>query len=139
MAIRTPVRIYVLWHADYRDGLNLARRIYYWFRLATGEGIPVYFRSWGASPTENQEISDESCDLNIIVPLVEPHMVASLHWRRWIEDLTKQVEESPEPGRAKSKVLPVALNTTAYQMPGPVKRLNFIRHLDNNWLWYMEG
>ncbi|MCP4282994.1 MAG: TIR domain-containing protein [Gammaproteobacteria bacterium] len=129
MAIRTPVRIYVLWHAEYKDGLQLARHIYHWFRLSTGEGIPVYFRCWLASPKENPSILSRGCDLNIIVPLVEPNMVASLPWRRYVESLTNQAEETPEPDHASYEILPIALDATAYQMPPVVKRLNFIRHL----------
>lgn len=128
MSIKTPVRIYVLWHADYAKGLKLARHIYHWFRLSTGEGIPVYFRCWRDNPEENPPILDQGCDLNIIVPLVEPHMVASLPWRRYVESLTDKSVQIPAQNHASYKILPLALDVTAYQMPPLVKRLNFIRH-----------
>ena len=130
MAVKTPVRIYVLWHEDFADGLPLARHIYHWFRLSTGEGIPVYFRTSLPEDARDLGIDDRSCDLNIIVPLVESHMVASLPWRRYVEALTRKAIDEPEPGKASYEMRPVALHTNAYQMPSAVKRLNFIRHLE---------
>lgn len=135
MAVRTPVRIYVLWHAAYKDGIKLARHIYHWFRLSTGEGIPVYFRCWKDKEEDIPSIRDNDCDLNIIVPLVEPNMVASLAWRRYVESLVIKTNEIQYKKRgsqpnADYKILPIALDVTAYQMPSVVNRLNFIRHLD---------
>jgi len=128
--IQTPVRIYVLWHPSCEGGESLARHIYHWFRLPTAEGIPVYFRS-SEDPAGPgfQDISERSCDHNIIVPLVDPHMVASLPWRRMVEDLAGKPSQ-PDGGVAGHHLLPIALHNTAYQMPTAVRNLNFIRHTD---------
>ncbi|BCX47480.1 conserved hypothetical protein [Haloferula helveola] len=130
MRRRTPVRIYVLWHKSFAEGLPLARHIYHWFRLPSGEGIPVYFRCAENPFGESfPEIREEDCDHNIIIPLVEPNMVASMPWRRKIEKLANTASDS-EAGDwqgARCHLLPIALHDTAYQMPSAVRRLNFIR------------
>lgn len=130
MPVKTPVRIYILWHADFDGGLSLARHMYHWFRLPTGEGIPVYFRCWSEGPGQSPPIDDAGCALNFVIPLLEPHMVASLPWRRYIEELASRLDAPQKTGQAAYHLLPVGLHPTAYQMPPGVRRLNFIRHMD---------
>jgi len=127
----TPVRIYILWHAGYKDGLRLARRIYYWFRLPSGEGIPVYFR---CISSEEEEIPDiySSCDHNILIPLVEANMVASFKWRAYLKQYGEFPSCTEAPSNIKSFFLPVAVDDTAYQIPGNISELNFIRYSTSN-------
>ncbi|MFK8016852.1 MAG: TIR domain-containing protein [Gammaproteobacteria bacterium] len=61
------------------------------------------------------------------MPLIEANMVASLYWRRQIEEMTKRSQNDEKP---EFHMLPVALDTTSYQMPRRVRNLNYIRHID---------
>ncbi|WP_193212582.1 TIR domain-containing protein [Luteolibacter marinus] len=127
MPFQTPVRIYVLWHPQCKEGPELARRIYHWFRLPGGDGIPVYFRCAANPEADSFPIIPRNCDHNIIIPLIDPHMVASMPWRRLAEKLNGIEAESDS---TRWHLLPVALHDTAYQMPSSVRKLNFIRQLD---------
>jgi hypothetical protein len=163
----SPVRIYILWHpgldesveaageqasesgpgsqpvTQNKRGLQLARRLYHWFRLENMEGIPVYFRSavaHGASVPP--PIADDSGILNYIIPLIDANMVASPDWRRYVSAFVSgMLPASPTASNAKSKakksppaaaecvLLPVAMEPLAYNMPESMRRLNFIRHI----------
>lgn len=139
--MKTPVRIYVLWHSEFEEGQRLARAVYHWFRLPSSEGIPVYFRRCDEAFTELHP----DCELNIIIPLVDPNMVASVQWRQWMSDLAEHCvkKNSAIKGRLKKRLnklipdsskcalFPIALHDTAYQMPTEVRKLNFIRPQDN--------
>ncbi len=121
----SPVRIYVLWHPKFEVGLTLARRIYHWFRLENMEGIPVYFRCSNGSGGDEPPQIPEDCYLNFIVPLVDAHMVASPLWRSYVE---QYVEIEGEKKVCKNRLLPVAVDTVAYNMPASLRKINFIRH-----------
>lgn len=143
----SPVRIYVLWHPQFdrpdfkqRDpqslapeesvkidrGINLARRIYHWFRLENMEGIPVYFRCLNAPGRKQPRRIDPVSGVNYIIPLVNADMVASPEWRGYVTDLMSR-PSSPD-GDDRNVLLPVAVNPVAYNMPADVRKLNFIRH-----------
>jgi hypothetical protein len=51
------------------------------------------------------------CNLQIVLPLIGEHMVADLAWRHWLGEL-----RTAPPSR-QTVILPVALDTTAYNMP----------------------
>ena len=132
-----PVRIYVLHHPDSKPDQGLAEgltnRIYDWFRLPSLEGIPVYVRSaaeagkpWPALPAREP---GQRC-LEYIVPLVDAHMVRDPVWHQYLGDIAKRCatsakEGSPEWGWA---MFPVALDSTAFNLPESVTRMNFIRY-----------
>lgn len=119
-------------------GLKLARRIYHWFRMENMEGIPVYFRSTGAEDGRGipLEIRGEAGVRNYIIPLVDANMVSSPDWRRYVADLaaknddssTCRMDSSEEEG-PEYRVLPVAVESVAYNMPECMRKLNFIRHI----------
>ena len=120
----SPVRIYVLWHPKFAEGLVLARRIYYWFRLETMEGIPVFLRSeCGPDAKAPPEIPDD-CQINYIIPLVEAHMVACPRWRAYVADFAAPAA----PRNSTDRLYPVAIDPVAYQMPAIMRNLNYIRH-----------
>ncbi len=150
----SPVRIYILWHPGFDDpedlrgieesaltptqrqqkdrGLQLARRIYYWFRLENMEGIPVYFRSAPEDPGKGETppaIHTEPGVLSYVIPLVDANMVSSPAWRAYVAKYA--AKDAAGPGRNKSscRVLPVAMESVAYNMPESMRRLNFIRHV----------
>ncbi|MEM7392911.1 MAG: toll/interleukin-1 receptor domain-containing protein, partial [Verrucomicrobiota bacterium] len=122
-----------MWHSENEEGERFARAIYHWFRLPSSEGIPVYFRRCDETFVKLYD----NCELNIVIPLVEPHMVASVYWRQWVSDLArfstngsgKRVHDLVPEG-SRCSLLPVALHNTAYQMPSEVRKLNFVRHQD---------
>lgn len=129
-------------------GQRLARRIYHWFRLETMDGIPVYFRSTGADGGEAPLKIDEQAGItNYIIPLVDANMVSSPEWRAYVahfagldvagngSPVAKAGENGggPEANNAgtnipSTRLLPVAIEPVAYNMPEILRRLNFIRH-----------
>jgi hypothetical protein len=121
----SPVRIYILWHPKFVQGLALARRIYNWFRLETMEGIPVFFRS-DSAPGANTPlpVPDDSM-VNYIIPFVEAHMVASPHWRAYVAGFAAA---DPDTRNSVDRLFPVAMDSVAYQMPAAMRKLNYIRH-----------
>ena len=133
LKMKTPVRIYVLWHPSFRQGKTLARRIYHWFRLPSAEGIPVYFRSVN-DPFSRKDWEDYelSCQHDILLPLVDPYMVASLPWRRYLEGLAGDALQEERGERSKLHLRPIAMHTTAYQLPSSLRSLNFIRATESS-------
>jgi len=128
-----PVRIYVLHHPGSKLAGELTNRIYDWFRMPSLEGIPVYVRSAAAPGSDRPELparqAGEPC-LEYILPLVDAHMVRDPVWHGYLVELAKRCAESaqepaPEWGWA---MFPVALDSTAFNLPEGVARLNFIRH-----------
>ncbi len=124
-----PMRIYVLWHSSCLQGEELARDIYKWFRgdpsdiSQCGYGIPVEYRSY---PFESEsetlrEIELDKADINVVVPLVNEHMVVSAHWREDLRNLANAHCDTA------CLICPVALHSTAYQLPEEITRLNFLR------------
>ena len=102
------------------------------------EGIPVYFRS---NP-EKQDgivpppIRPEPGLRNYVIPLVDANMVSSPEWRRYVADLAvKDDDVSSHPtdrhktAESEYRILPVAMEAVAYNMPECMRKLNFIRHV----------
>lgn len=132
---RSPVRIYVLWHPEFQQGLTIARRIYHWFRLENMEGIPVFFRSMNERGKEVPPSISNDCLINYVIPLVEANMVADPTWRRYVAGYGPQARPAGQAvGRKTRKpepvyrMFPVAVDPVAYQMPAALRQLNFIRH-----------
>ncbi len=122
---KEPARIFVLWHPDFTAGREIAKAIFNWFRTPDGHGIPVYFRSAPGLgrddnlPVDIPDSGDSRHTLNLIILLAEYHMVRDRNWHSWIQNIGKL--KSP-------KILyPVALHRTAYHLPDPIRKVNFIR------------
>jgi SLOG cluster2/TIR domain len=119
-------------------GLKLARRIFYWFRMENMEGIPVYFRS---HPEKQGGIVPPPIRLqsglrNYVIPLVDANMVSSPEWRQYVADLavkdddvSSRLADVTDTGEPEYRVLPVAMEPVAYNMPECMRKLNFIRHV----------
>ena len=126
-----PMRLYVLWHPDCASGADFAREIYLWFRgdpgdiTQSGYGIPVLYRSkpFQADAETPRAIDLSAARLNIIVPLVDQHMVVSTAWRRYLRSLA----DSETSRDTACLMCPVALDPAAYHLPENVSRLNFLR------------
>jgi hypothetical protein len=129
-----PVRIYVLHHPKSEVAAKLTDRIYDWFRLPSREGIPVYVRSAPEAekdrPAMPARAPGEEC-LEYIVPLVDAHMVRDPVWHDYLRDIVKCAESEAENETQRMwgwKLFPVALDSTAFNLPAGVTRMNFIRH-----------
>jgi hypothetical protein len=140
LTVRVP-EIYVLWHPAHVVGLTLANRIYGWLRPGNGFGPDVFFRSSAAPGTEpgglplplpgevrpgtgQIETPSQSVapvNLQIVVLLLESNLVADPMWRYWLSSLAKS---ATTPLRL---FLPVALDSTAFNLPRPLAELNFLR------------
>lgn len=137
----TPIpEIFALWHPQCLLGEKLARRIYSWLRPGNGLGPQVFYRSLPAPeanvnglppplPGEVRATSQVSTkgrpkvsNLQIVLPLIDEHMVADLAWRHWLGELA-----TPAPSVTRRVMMPVALDTTAYNMPAALRELNYLR------------
>jgi len=132
----TPARIFVLWHPDYPIGAQIAQGIFDWFRTPDSHGIQVHYRSQ-PDPRRDDGLPPpmplDRATLNLVVVLAEPKMVRDRLWRQWLSELAEENEIPRECRRAGSgsrpgfvKLYPVALHRTAYNLPGPIRALNFI-------------
>jgi hypothetical protein len=149
-ADRTIPEVYVLWHPGCQLGEALASSIYAWLRPGHGLGPDVFFRSLprpeaggdplplplpgeerryaaGMAPQldSNPKVTprrSQVVTLQILVLLVDFNMVADASWRYWLEQLS--TARKPGPARL---FLPVALDSTAFNIPSSIGRLNFLR------------
>lgn len=127
-----PVRIYVLHHPDSKLGARLADQIYEWFRLTSLEGIPVYLRSWPVPGKERPHMPyrkpGDAC-VEYIVPLVDGTMVRDAIWHHYLADVALEcLKSEDEDCKWGMKMFPVALDSTAFNVPDGISRMNFIRH-----------
>ena len=137
----TPIpEIFVLWRPQCPLGEKLARRIYSWLRPGNGLGPQVFYRSLPAPeadvkglppplPGEVRPSFQASAkgrpkvsNLQMVLPLIDEHMVADLAWRHWLGALTTAI-----PSVTQRVIMPVALDTTAYNMPAALRELNYLR------------
>ena len=149
-APKTIPEVYVLWHPKCPIGERLASEIYSWLRPGHGLGPDVFFRTLPRpEPSDDPlplPIPGEARDtipmaptpsdsapkvtprrsslvtLQIVVLLIDSNMVADASWRYWLELLAA----TPMTG-LKRIFLPVALDSTAFNMPSAIGRLNFLR------------
>lgn len=136
--IQTPIHIYVLWHPRFTRGMELAARIYQWFRLDNIEGIPVFFRSTNAKGSDRPPAIQHFATINYVIPLVDAHMASDPVWRQWLVDLKPQgspvqarKDQAPQDKAdptPKQRLYPVAVDPFAFQVPAELRDLNFIRH-----------
>jgi hypothetical protein len=135
--------IYVLWHPDCKLGSPLARAIYKWLRPGYGLGPEVMYRSAPAPgtptghlpmplPFERRALSQGDSqvapsrrwvDSQVVIMLIDAHMVADPRWRYWLAELADVGKGSP----SKPFFIPVALDATAYNIPPELAQLNFLR------------
>lgn len=132
----TIPEVFVLWHPDCTLGELLARRVYAWLRPGNGLGPEVFYRSLAAPeappgglpgplPGEVQSSIPAPAigpaNLQIVILLIDCHMIADASWRYWLARLTYT------PGAGTRVLLPVALDSTAYNVPERLRQLNFLR------------
>lgn len=130
--------IFVLWHPRCPLGESLARRILAWLRPGNGLGPEVFYRCLPAPgaplkglppplPGEMRLASDvfaatrqKVSNLQVVLPLIEENMVADQAWRHWLGELASA-------DASQRVMMPVALDATAYNMPPPLRDLNYLR------------
>ncbi len=120
-AIKAPVRIYVIWHPNTGDGRGLAKSVFEWFQQVPGGcGIPVHYRS-DPKPEFDRglpiDIDFDEASLNLLVLLVDQHMVADEEWTQWLDSLASKPNQ---------RIYPVALHSSAFNLPPSIRSLNFI-------------
>jgi hypothetical protein len=129
--------VYVLWHPRCELGEFLARRIYGWLRPGNGLGPQVFYRSLPAPeapvgglppplPGETRGSPSTStaprvCNFQIVLPLMDEHMIADAAWRFWLGQLASVTSPVPR------EFMPVALDSTAFNAPEKLRELNFLR------------
>jgi hypothetical protein len=135
----TPIpEVFVLWHPRCRLGEALAPRIHDWLRPGNGQGPEVFYRSLAAPdapegglppalPGELRGAEGSSgkpnvSNLQILLPLIDENLIVDPAWRYWLLELGKKNSGAPP-----RKILPVALDATAYNLPGSLRELNFLR------------
>lgn len=147
----SAVTVYIVHHPQSDFTRSVSQNLLKWFRLSdtTGAqsdaGLPVWYRrevapaGRTAAPENTQgrsavatsfriqpEIDWDSALLNVVIILVDQHLVSSIEWCSAVEHLMR------ESGSRKNKtlVLPVALHDSFYRMTGLYEAFNPIRLLD---------
>ena len=138
--VNNPIpEIFVLWHPSCKLGESLARRIHGWLRPGSGLGPQVFYRSLpapeapaGGLPlplpgetrpgTPAQAATSRLTNMQIVVLLINEHMIADAGWRHWIGQLASGVNAT-----GPRVFLPVALDSTAFNVPAAMRDLNFLR------------
>jgi hypothetical protein len=84
-----PLRIFVVWHPSFADGLNLATALHNWFGgpnrawHRAGLSIPVMFWTSTDPNVPPGRIPTRSQAFAVVVPLVDEHFAARRSWRDW--------------------------------------------------------
>ncbi len=134
--------IFVLWHPEFKFGEFLGRSVHRWLRPEGGGGPQVFFRSLPSPempaarlplplPGERRAglssvgMGCRASNLQVILVLIEENMVADASWRHWLELLGAGKVGLPK-GVAREFV-PVAMDSTAFNVPGRLRELNFLR------------
>jgi hypothetical protein len=128
--------IYVVWHPKFELGQKLAENIYAHFSRdprrtnARGIGIPVFFRSaaGGGGKTSPLPIAVEAAQHTAIIVLVDPQMVITDDWDKYVDDLWNQAGAAPD----RHRLFPVAFDDTAYQLSPQIGAVNYIRLQDHS-------
>ena len=124
---KAPLGIFILWHSSFEEGQEHADILFSEFRrnvtdpLSRGIGIPVYFRC--QEPL--LEIDQEKFHNTAIILLVDSTMVNAPAYETYVNKLLKKAS-------ANTLILPVAIDSTAYNLSDKLSSLNFIRFYEKN-------
>lgn len=131
--------VFVLWHPRCALGELLARRIHAWLRPGNGLGPHVFYRSLPApeAPTGGLPLplpgefrpgvptpssGSRVTNMQIVLFLIEENLIADAAWRHWLV----QLASAPNPS-GRRMFVPIALDSTAFNVPSPLRELNFLR------------
>jgi SLOG cluster2/TIR domain len=135
------LNVYVIWHPtfdeDHKDvsvGQTIAGQIYSSFArdltrpTAQSLGMPVFFRSVSWSANGNvpppAAIDLTQAERNLIIILIDARMVNSDPWNEYVGDLHAKVEATG----GSSRILPVSLAPSAFNINDSLAEKNFIRY-----------
>jgi hypothetical protein len=131
--------LFVLWHPSCALGEKLARKVYAWLRPGHGLGPQVFYRCLPAPeaqagglppplPGETRRGGDSPsaetvvANIQVALLLIDEHMIVDSAWRWWLAHLAQRTEASTP-----RVILPVALDSTAFNVPAALRDLNFLR------------
>lgn len=87
---KSPIQIYILFHKDFKEGLELAEYIFIHLsgnpdKISNHDiQMPVYFRCL----SENEEyINYKQADKTVIIPIIDMEMVEDKRWIKYINDI----------------------------------------------------
>jgi len=122
--------IYVVWHPAFKRGQEVAESVYAHFSRdpeqtnARGLGIPVFFRSAAAAQGKvPSPIAVDAAQHTAIIVLVDPEMVVTEGWDKYVEELWRRAGAAPD----RHRLFPVAFDDTAYQLSSQIGEVNFVR------------
>ncbi|HUM46347.1 MAG TPA: TIR domain-containing protein, partial [Chitinophagales bacterium] len=130
-----PFTIYVVWHPLFSEGRTYAEMIYQTYSRNFKEpfnrslGIPVYYRSIGASGNEDEmpkRIDPDAAAHTAIVVLIDDYMVVHRdEWQDYLEELVAMDKENDC-----LRIFPVAIAKNATSINNLLSKKNFIRVFD---------
>jgi hypothetical protein len=140
--IRMPLSIYILFHLDYKEGLNIYTKMYHLLcrnperPLTDGIDIPVYLRT-GGNGRQIPEISFEQSKKTALFLLIDEHMYCSHTWEKYIEYLTNASNDNV-------KIYPVVLFKYGFEINPRINMNQFIKLTsyslldDCNWIEFQK-
>ncbi|MEM0895392.1 MAG: toll/interleukin-1 receptor domain-containing protein [Verrucomicrobiota bacterium] len=137
MSRTIPVpEVYIIWHPKCDVAGRLAPDIYNWLRPGNGLGPQVFYRSLKAPdgaeslpvpiPGEGRGNGGypslrRGANVQILILLIDCHLIADPAWRMWLQNISRYHSGF------RRIFIPVALDPTAYNIPAPIRDLNFLR------------
>lgn len=127
-----PFIIYIVWHPQFQEGSTYAEFIYRTFNRNFNDpsnrslGIPVFYRSIGASGSEDEmprDIDSAAAQRSAVIILVDDQMV--IHREPWKDYLDGLMAMDSENGNL--RIFPIALTKNASNVNDKVNRKNYIR------------
>lgn len=125
---KPPLKLYIIWHHNFSNGLNYARQIYLKLTrnindpLSRGLGIPVFFRSKEVNDHTDFKIDYTSAQNVVLVIFLEENLVADEKWQDHLESIAAQCEINPD-----CIIFPVAFDETSFNISHKISPKNFIR------------
>lgn len=128
MSYKSPLHTYVIWHPNFKDGNQYAKRIYNLLcrdssnPLSRGIGIPVFYRSsYPLDAVHPMPIEFNQAKRHALILLVDDEMFNDNSWSEYISLLIQNVNSN-------TRIFPVALSKYAYhQNEGELNKGQFIR------------
>jgi hypothetical protein len=123
--IKMPLSVYVLYHKDYKDGVEVYTEIYHLLcrdaeqPLTDGIDIPVFLRTGGNGETIPDIEFDQSTKTAIFLLVDETMYFCSL-WKNYIEKLAGAVNNDV-------KIYPIALFKHAFDIDTTISKNQFIK------------
>lgn len=129
---KSPLSIYVLWHPDFKEGKEYAKRIY---NTYSGDNdnvthakydIPVHYRTHPYNGDIFSEIPFSESDKNALIILVDEYMFNDSNWSVAVNDILKSKT-------ANTRIFPVSFSDYAFSInPKYLSQIQFIKTIQKN-------